>query len=220
MTNTHVLPSFYRYMESTRHLLLYRLDSTYPVPAGLRLPQVESLTLLHCSPESITRFLYPTYFPSVKRIHYLSAGPSDSDLHGRFGRKMDWVFPIVKSYPFYDKMVEAGWGRREQGLVGQYLVSHKQPWFDIYLPERGIVYGEWYHTQLMAYLHKKHCDDFNVSYPIQEESVITPCHIPSEMGTGAILDSRWLYEKECMTRVFEKVVINLPDATPYRSSDK
>ena len=72
----------------------------------------------------------------------------------------------------------------------------------------------------MAYLHKKHCDDFNVSYPIQEESVITPCHIPHAMSTGAILDSRWLYEKECMARVFEKVVINLPDATPYHNSDK
>ena len=220
MTYTGILPSFYRYMESTRHLLLYRLDSTYPIPAGLHFPHVDSLAVIHCAPEAITRVLHPTHFPSVKRIHYLSAAPSDASIHRRFTRQVDWIFPVLgKSYPFYDRMVEAGWGRREQGLVGQYLVSHQPPWFDLYLPTRGIVYGEWYHAQQMAYLHKKHCDGFNISYPIQTESVVERCHIPSPMSTGAVLDSRWLYDKECMTRVFESV-INHPDATPCHNSDK
>lgn len=225
-----LLPSFYRYMESSRHLLLYRLDSTYTVPATLRLPHVETLSLVHCAPESIVRFLHPSYFPSVKRIHYLSAGPADTGLHRRFGQTLDWVFPMItRSYGFYDNMVEAGWGRREQGLIGQYLVSSKmingQTWFDLYLPMRGMVYGEWYAAQQMAYFHKKHCDGLQVSYPIREEYIVDMCRISPLMKTDTILDSRWLYEQHCMMRTYESVVLNCPDsnhpdATPCHSSGK
>ena len=222
---TGILPSFYRYIESSRHLLLYRLDSTHTVPATLRLPQVETLSLVHCTPESITRFLHPSYFPSVKRIHYLSAGPTDTDIHRRFGRTLDWVFPIVRHpYDFYDKMVEAGWGRRERGLVGQYLVSSKiingQTWFDLYLPMRGMVYGEWYVEQQTAYIHKKHCDGLQVSYPSREEYIVDRCRIPPLMTTEAILNSHWLYDQQCMVRTYESVVLNRPGATPCHSSGK
>ena len=214
MAYAGILPSFYHYIESTRHLVLYRLGSTYPVPIGLRLPHVESLAVIDCTPEAVTRFLHPNYFPAMRRIHYLSAGPSDVNLHCRFGKNVDWIFPVIHtSYPFYDRMVEAGWGRREQGLVGQYLVSHKwseeKSWFDMYLPRRGIVYGDWYHTQLMAYFHKKHCNGLNTPYPVRKEYTTEICHIPSPMEEGPVLDSRWLYEKRCMERMFEKVVLNL-----------
>ncbi len=222
---TGLLPSFYRYIESSRHLLLYRLDSSHTVPATLRLPHVETLSLVHCAPESVERFLQPSYFPSVKRIHYLSAGPTDTGIHRRFGRTLDWVFPVVtRPYLFYDAMVEAGWGRREQGLVGQYLVSSKmingQTWFDLYLPSRGIVYGEWYTSQQTAYIHKKHCDSLKMAYPTREEYIVDVCRIPPLMATEPILDSRWLYEQQCMTRIYEDVVLNHPDATPCRSSGK
>ena len=222
---TGLFPSFFRYIESSRHLLLYRLDSSHTVPATLRLPHVETLSLIHCSPDSIARFLHPAYFPSMKRIHYLSAGPTGTDLHCRFGRRLDWVFPVVsRPYDFYDKMVEAGWGRREEGLIGQYLVSskmiHAQTWFDLYLPTRGIVYGEWYAAQQTAYFQKKHCDGLQVAYPVREEYIVDTCRIPSLMPTEAVLDSRWLYEQRCMERTYEEVVLNHPDATPCRNSDK
>ena len=222
---TGLLPSFYRYMESTRHLLLYRLDSTYPVPATLRMPRVETLSLIHCAPESIARFLHRSYFPSVKRIHYLSAGPSDTDLHRRFGQTLDWVFPITtQPYAFYDHMVEGGWGRREEGLVGQYLVTptmiNGKTWFDLYLPMRGIVYGEWYIGQQMAYLHKKHCDGLGVNYPVKEEYVADMCRIPPLLGEEAVLDSRWIHTQNHLVHTYEKVVLNHPDATPFHSSDR
>jgi hypothetical protein len=161
----------------------------------------------------------------MKRVHYLSAGPADTDLHRRFGQRLDWVFPVVsRPYDFYDKMVEAGWGRREQGLIGQYLVSSKiinaQTWFDLYLPARGIVYGEWYVAQQTAYFHKKHCDGLHVAYPVREEYVVDMCRIPPPMPTEPILDSRWVYEQRCMERTYESVVLNHPDATPCHSSDK
>lgn len=219
-----ILPSFYRYIESTQHLLLYRLDSIYPVPLHLRLPKVHTLVMLHCAPEAVQRFLQPTHFPSLQRIHYLSAAPNDTLLHRRFGTRAEWVFPAFSgdvSYPFYDRMVEGGWGRREIGLVEQYLVCHKpvengkgkeiETWFDLYLPERCIVDGEWYVQQQMAYLHKKHCDGFHVFCPVQKEYPTDRYRIPAPMETHALMNPSWMTDGvsrgECVERAFRRVVL-------------
>lgn len=219
-----MLPSFYRYMESTRHLLLYRLESNYPLPAQLRLPHVQTLALLHCAPEAVERFLQPSLFPSLRRIHYLSRAPHNATLHQRFGVQAEWVFPALSGmpYPFYDCMIEGGWARREHGLLEQYIVRHKpvkmankkdETWFDLYLSQRGIMDGEWYVGQQMAYLHKKHCDEFEVIYPMAQEDPFHRCHIPPPMETHAIVDMNLLTDGtsqgETIERAFCRTVLGV-----------
>jgi hypothetical protein len=215
-----MIPSFYRYMESTRHLLLYRLDALYPVPMHLRLPFVDTIVLVHCAPEAVGRFLQPTVFPSLRRIHYLSAAPTDPLIHRSFGTRVGWVFPYLSggaSYPFYDRMMEGGWGRRTHGLAEQYLVRHKpyrkETWFDLYLPQRGIVDGEWYYAQQMAYLRKKHCDAFHVFYPLGREYASDRCRIPPLMETHALVDPKWMTDGvrygEDIESAFRRVVLEM-----------
>lgn len=217
-----ILPSFYRYMESSRHLLLYRLDSSYPVPATLYMPHVETLCLLHCAPKAVSRFLQPTLFPSLRRIYYLSAAPSDTTIHRRYGTRAEWVFPLFQGgdgvYPFYDRMVEGGWGKQEGGLIDRYLVQHRpvagETWFDMYLPARGIVEGEWYMTQQMSYLHKKHCDGFQVVYPVQRDQPNDRSYIPPAMSTHVLMNPQWVHgvkesRGEDVERAFQRVVLGL-----------
>lgn len=213
-----LLPSFLRYMESSQHLVLYRLDSTYSIPSTFFMPHVTTMTIIDCEPDIVSSVLYRPYFPHLQRIHYLSRPPSDPFIHKRFCHLgfMGWVFPLLSQfYPFYDTMTEAGWGRKENGLVSQYLVtqrgsfSSEKPFFDLYLPEYGIVSGEFYKEQQYAYFQKKQCD-------VRFEDMT----IPSRLTTHTVSDSRWVYQQSCLTRAFEKHVLNLPDATPYHNSNK
>lgn len=219
-----MIPSVYRYMESTRHLMLYRVESAYPVPAGMCMRNVETVCLLHCAPAAVERFLRPSLFPALRRIHYLSAPPEEVTLHRRFGIHTQWVFPAFQralaAYPFYDRMIEGGWGKQEPGLVDQYVVQAKQrgkeTWFDFYLPMRGIVEGDWYYAQQMAYLYKKHCDAFQVICPTQAERPGDRSYLPPPMSTYALTDSRWVHgaygacdvsQGEDMELMFQRVIL-------------
>jgi hypothetical protein len=118
-------------------------------------------------------------------------------------------------------MMEGGWGRREYGLIGQYLVCHKpvektkgvETWFDMYLPQRSIVDGEWYFHQQMSYLYKKHCDGFNVFCPVEKEYPYDRHRIPPPMESQAIMNPLWLTDGashgECVERAFRRVVLGL-----------
>jgi hypothetical protein len=209
-------------MESSRHLLFYRLDSSFSVPAIYYMPHVEQISLIQCSPTSISQLLHKKYFPSLQRIHYLSGPPSNKEIHQRFSKKMDWIFPMA-DYPFYNTMVEAGYGRKDEWIVRNHLVCEKMidgaRWFDLYLPSRSIVYGDWYYEQQTAYFNKKHCDGFQVSYPIKKEYNNDIHRIPEEMKTTIMYDSRWIYQQECIERDFI-TMINHPDATLCHNSSK
>ena len=192
---------FLRYMESTRHLVLYRLNSSYPVPPTLRLPQVETLCLLDCAPDTISSFLYRPFFPGLQRIHYLSVAPSDALLYRRFP-SVDWVFPYQeRAYPFYDAMMEAGKGRMEQGLLSDYIAQG-----GFHRGGRRIVSGYNYAEQQRAYLHKKYCDAYCSPYPIVIEDSLFLFGYKGDKGDKG--------HKEDM------IVLTLPDATPYHNSNK
>jgi len=165
--------SFVSHMESSRHLLFYRLGS-YPLPMGFHFPHVTSLSVVQCTPTAISQLLHPSYFPSLQQIQYLSGHPGDVLIHRRFllGKPphIVWKFPTL-SHPFYDAMTEAGWGRRDDWLVVNHVVRPKQmgegkTWFDLYLPGKGVVCGKWYYTQQMAYLRRGHCKALRVPYPV------------------------------------------------------
>jgi len=225
---------FLRYMESTRHLVLYRLNSSYPIPSMLRLPQVETLCLIDCAPRAVSSILYRPFFPGLRRVHYLSSAPAEPFLYRRFPL-LDWVFPYrERPYLFYDTMVEAGKGRMEQGLLQQYIVNWKinnrqELWMDIYLPGKGIIHGEEYVEQQRAYFHKKHCDGFCVPYPIlsDTDSPFPPSSPSSSLPFPyTMTDPQWAIAREnkkafdTMDMIYDRRVLNLPDATPFHSSGK
>jgi len=217
-------PSFSRYMESSRHLVFYRLNSHFSPPSVFYMPHVEQLSVIHCASTSISSILNRKYFPSLQRIHYLSGPPSDPAIHRQFSKKIDWIFPMG-DYPFYNRMVEAGYGRRDEWLIRNYLVCEKwingSLWFDLYLPSRGIVSGEWYYRQQMAFFYKKEFDQLQLHYPIQKEQRHDIHYLPDEAITitTPLYDSRWIYQQECIERSF-LAQINHPDATPFHNSNK
>lgn len=219
-----------RYIESTRHLVIYRLNSSYPMPTMLRLPLVETLCLLDCSPGAVGHLLYRPFFPSLRRIHYLSGIPTDTLVYQRFP-SVEWVFPWRegRAYPFYDAMLEAGRGRMDTGLLSQYVTrwgmsmeekekekekgtkrgdkKEERVWMDIYLPGRGIVSGREYLDQQMAYFHKKHCDGYCFPYPIHSEDYTLPPVLPH-----AVRDTRWASEEAHvgLNDMFDRYVLRSP----------
>lgn len=197
--------SFVSYMESSRHLLFYRLGS-YPLPMGFHFSHVTSLTLIHCSPTAISQLLHPSYFPSLQQIQYLSGHPGDVLIHRRFpmtaSPRVIWQFPTL-SHPFYDAMTEAGWGRRDDWLVMNHVVCQKQmggaKWFDLYLPGKGNLCGKWYYAQQMAYLRRGHCLALGVPYPVVQQP------LPTIVGASEhfFLSLPRQFEQEVMQTIWE-----------------
>ncbi len=203
---TPLYPSFYRYMETTRHMIFYRVSPTLLLPTRLQLPHVEQMSLIDCSPVGTANLLHRRFFPSLQRIHYLSGPPpADSMIHERFGKNVEWIFPMG-DYPFYRIMVEAGYGKRDEWIVRNHLASEKiangERWFDLYLPSRTIVCGEWYYRQQLAYFWKKHSDHAGVMYPIHNEYPADFHFLPGKAKSHPIYDSRWIYHQDCMEDAF------------------
>ena len=226
-----LLPSFIHYMESTQHLVLYRLDSMFSIPSTFCMPHVNTIAVIDSEPDKVSAILYRQYFPHLQRVHYLSQAPSDPLIYQRFPHLgfMGWVFPYLSQpYCFYDRMTEAGWGKRDKGLINNYIVSRHEyssekssrPHFDLYLPSRGIVTGQFYRDQLFSYFQKKQCDDFSLPYPVLSEDPEFTETIHPSLTSHCIYDSRWIYHQKRVDRMFEKYVLNLPDATPFHNSNK
>lgn len=224
-----LLYSFLRYIESTRHLVLYRLDSSHPIHLTFVMPHVKNITLIDCEPDMISRILDHLYFPSLQNINYLSLPPSDPLIHQRFthNKFIRWTFPTLSMpYLFYDCMTEAGYGKKENGLVSQYLVSHyrcssNKPNYDLYLPHHGIVTGKFYRDQQLAFFQKKQCDAYGISssHIISNDTPFSEA-VPLRLRTHAVYDSRWIYQQEFLHHSFEKNILNLPDAIPFHNSNK
>lgn len=189
------------YFQTTPHLLLYRVTPLWcklaPLPP---LKHVTTLTLLQCDPTAVGMLLRPEVFPSLGRVEYLSAAPTARDLHRRFTRTR-WVFPDLEGaeYPFYDRMIEAGWGQRER-LIENVLVGEKAiggvPWFDVYAPGWGFVRGEWYVGQQAMWMGTKR----------KSASVGAPVMPPDQ----AVIHSTWLFRSPwVLQRAYRETVLEL-----------
>ena len=223
---------FLRYIESTRQLVIYRLDSSCPIPSLFRLPAVETLCLLDCTPDAVHRMVYRPFFPGLRHIHYLSPAPKKDPLFYERVPSVEWVFPWREGrvYPFYDAMIEAGKGRMEADLLSHYVAGWTGSWMDISLPgRRGCLSGQEYMRRQMAYLHKKHCDGYFAPYPIVQEDDAFPRE--GEVSSRVSLSSGAREEREDR---FERqvlgfhvaasltacpVTISRLGATPCHSSD-
>jgi hypothetical protein len=139
-----------RYIQHVPDLCVYQLGAD-KISSRLVFPKVHTLTLIQCSRVGVSRILHPTIFPNLQRVHYLSAHPGGSEIHLRFPKSVKWLFPNLQ-FPFYECMIEGGYGRVENRLIQHYIqyVSKRDNGIqvDLNLPGYGLCNGSWYHYQI------------------------------------------------------------------------
>jgi len=143
---------FLWYFQRTQHLCVYQFK-TNPLPSTLIFPYVTKLTLIDCSRNGVSHLLFSERFPQLKQIQYLSGHPGIYDIHQRFPKSVSWVFPN-RDYAFYNCMVEAGLGQKNNDLILSYIMGQKvkdKMYFDIHVPGHGRTDGELYQTHMNHY---------------------------------------------------------------------
>lgn len=146
-----------RYIANTRHLCVYQLGSEY-LYSKLIFPHVTTLTLIQCEAKGVDHIFSPMIFPQLRTVNYLSSAPTDTTIHRRFNHNILWAFPAI-SYPFYDRMVEAGYGYQNPDLVVNFIADRKKEKthvvHDLYLPGYGIMEGNVYRSAAYDYFTNK-----------------------------------------------------------------
>lgn len=135
-------------------LCLFRIQSEALSPV-MCFPHVHAVSLIHCSRKGVSNVLTPERFPNLKTVQYLSAHPGQADIHRRFSKKIEWIFPH-RNYAFYDCMMEAGLGRIDPQLLHRYLYQLRLHPYKarLNLPGYGICDGEQYRSQMIRFLQK------------------------------------------------------------------
>ena len=144
---------FLWHFQRTQHLCVYQYFKTNPLPSTLFFPYVTKLTLIDCSRNGVSHLLFPERFPQLKQIQYLSGHPGIYDIHQRFPKSVSWVFPN-RDYAFYNCMVQAGFGKKNNDLILSYIMGQKikdKMYFDIHVPGYGYTDGDWYQTHMHQY---------------------------------------------------------------------
>jgi len=193
--NTKLCSNFVKHIENTNNLCVYKLGS-YPLPTNLLFPKADTLTLINCNKKGIQNILNPAFFPSLKKVNYLSVHPGDYEIYKRFGNQLEWVFPN-KRYDFYDYMMSLGSGKKDVNLIHTYIknkqiidgtndfdISYK---FDLNIPNYLIVVSELYKSQFYEYLVKKQNEKYdccNGTFFIQE---LEELHLQREVVNDIII---------------------------------
>ena len=147
---------FLWHFQRTRHLCVYQYQylKTNPLPSTLIFPYVTKLTLIDCNRRSISHLLFPERFPHLQQIQYLSGHPGTYNIYQRFPTSVSWVFPN-RDYAFYNCMVEAGIGKKNNDLILSYIMGQKikdnMKYFDIHVPGYGHTDGDMYQSHMHHY---------------------------------------------------------------------
>lgn len=162
------------YIENTSNVVIYKLGEHH-IPSNIFFPEVKEATIINCSRIGVFNILSPFVFPNLQKINYLSAHPGNYDIYKRFNHNpqnkyVQWVFP-KKDYEFYNYILKKGIGKRENNLIDTYLKNKKVVdgvngfdisfYFDIDLPNFGLVEGEWYRNQFYEYCVSKQNEIIN-----------------------------------------------------------
>jgi len=149
---------FLKYMNTTSHLVLYQLKSQ-SIHNHLEFLNVNKLSLVHCHQFGIERILKSDIFPNLKEIHYLSTHPGKYDIYRNLSPNVKWIFPNY-SFGFYDTMIESGRGIKNDLLIPNHITDFKQIYqsiyFDLYLPNYGIMDGYYYLSLQNMFLQEKY----------------------------------------------------------------
>lgn len=170
--------SYFRY---TTTLCMYHMNLSM-VPHSICFPMVKTLALLRCSSDAVSRLVRPTIFPSLKEIHYISGHPGSGAIHRRFSKSVLWVFPDYE-YPFYNRMVEAGYGIKSSTLLSSYLSKQVVNDFELYVPHYTLMKGEEYRSKLIHFMNHRsselsEMDSFPYIWkPVKQHVVEHPVHL-------------------------------------------
>lgn len=149
---------FLKYINTTSHLVLYQLKSQF-IRDNLVFPNVSKLSLVHCNHIGIKRILKSEIFPNLSEIHYLSTHPGEYDIYHKLSPTVKWIFPNY-SFGFYDSMMESGRGFKNDLLIPNHITDFKQIYqliyFDLYLPNYGIMDGHYYLSLQNMFLQEKY----------------------------------------------------------------
>ena len=144
---------FLWHFQRTQHLCVYQFKTNL-LPTTLFFPYVTKLTLIDCSRSGVSHLLLPERFPQLKQIQYLSGHPGIYHIHQRFPKSVSWVFPN-RDYAFYNCMVQAGFGQKNNDLILSYIMGQKikdnKMYFDIHVPGYGYTDGDRYQTHMHQY---------------------------------------------------------------------
>lgn len=142
------------YFQRASTICLYGLQQLEKKPY---FPSATTVAFLRCSPQVIPSLLEANVFPRLQTVHYLSGHPGSTDIHRL--RLLQWIFPN-RAHPFYDRMVEAGYGRRDPNLIRQYISGSYQrihmdtKTFDLHIPGYRIMDDLSYCRSLFGYMSK------------------------------------------------------------------
>jgi hypothetical protein len=164
-----------KYIENTPNVIIYKLGEHH-IPSNIFFPNAKEVTIINCNKLGVFNILSPYIFPNIKRINYLSAHPGNFNIYTRFNHDIKsndcikWVFPN-KEYDFYDYIIRKKIGSRDNSLINIYLKNKKvidgtngfdiSFYFDIDLPNFGLVEGEWYRNQFYEYCVNKQNEIIN-----------------------------------------------------------
>jgi len=138
------------------HVHLYQINpfGWQSLSSSLIFPYAKEVSLIDCNPCGVSELLRPERFPQLERIYYLSGKPRSTTIHRRFEKRIQWIFPNY-NYPFYNCMMEAGCGIKDNHLILSHILRkkllHGETHFDIHLPGYGPICGAYY--QAVMYNH-------------------------------------------------------------------
>lgn len=154
------------------HVYLYQMNpfGWQTLSPSLIFPYAKAVSLIDCNQYGISALLRPERFPQLERIYYLSGKPHSTTIHKRFSSHIKWIFPNY-DYHFYNCMIEAGWGVKDNNLILSHVLGKKlldgAIHFDFHLPGYGAICGAYYQSLLKSHITNPY---HSISYNVQLQS--------------------------------------------------
>jgi hypothetical protein len=209
------------FFKNSKWMGLYDLRYLSKPLVSFSFPNVTTLAVIRCSHRVIPDLITPRHFPNLETIHYLSLHPGSFTLHREIDSSVRWVFPAV-DYPFYESMVNAGYGSYDSQLITRYIPSFYRAngriAFRLQLPEYFMMDGPIYKRALFEYMY------MNQHYTLDSSCSSKPI-VSSPFWSSSYDEYMKKYICQsfmgCLLEEEEKELgINRLDATPYRNSSK
>lgn len=143
------------------HVYLYQMNpfGWQSLSSSLIFPYAKAVSLIDCNQYGVSDLLRPERFPQLERIYYLSGKPYNTTIHRRFPKHIRWIFPNY-DYQFYNCMIEAGFGIKDNDVIGNHILRkkllHGAIHFDLHLPGYGLICGSYYQTLLHNHITNPH----------------------------------------------------------------
>jgi hypothetical protein len=193
------------YFINGRNLCVYQLSSEY-LFSKLSFPKATTITLIRCTPKGVSAILQPCIFPALTRINYLSSHPGSYDIHTRFPC-VKWIFPN-QTHPFYDSMVEAGYGKKDDDLIINYVASKTLPDtysedYNLYIPGYGLINGQKYREEQYDFFTNPH------RIPVTNNSIQFEYHVKLDHSCSSLatyFPVQYYHKKKMENDFFELLV--------------